>query len=208
MAQIEANPSGRYQAMMRTYASLHLDGDPHNKIPAEKVFDGRGIVPHIEVVRQLCRRFQAKTLLDYGSGKARAYESTKARIEDGRELKGLKALWGLQDVSFYDPALAQHATLPRGTFDAVVATHVLEFTPPDDIDWVLSEIAAYAQRVVFLAIACYASPWKLPGGGNYHATIASPGWWTDRLLAARTEQGPRLFAFLFEDENHRAMVEI
>jgi len=208
MAQIEANPSGRYQALMRTYARLHLDGDPQNKIPAEKVFDGRGIVPHVEVVRQLCRRFQAKTLLDYGCGKARAYEGTKARIEDGREVIGLKALWGLQNVTFYDPALAQHAALPQGSFDAVIATHVLEFTPPDDLDWVLSEIVACAQRFVFLAIACYASPWKLAGGANYHVTIASPGWWTDRLLAARAEAGPRIFAFLFDDENHRAMVEI
>jgi hypothetical protein len=208
MARIEASPSGHYQALMRSYARLHLDGDPHNKIPAEKVFDGRGIVPHIEVVRQLCRRFQAKTLLDYGSGKAKAYEGTKARIEDGRELRGLKALWNLQDVTFYDPTLPQHATLPQGSFDAVIATHVLEFTPPDDVDWVLSEIVGFAKRFVFLAIACYAAPWKLPGGGNYHATVASPGWWTDRLLAARAEGGPRLFAFLFEDESRRAMLEV
>jgi hypothetical protein len=159
-------------------------------------------------MRQLCRRFKATSLLDYGGGKAKAYEGTKARIEDGRELKGLKALWNLQDVTFYDPTLAQYATLPQSTFDAVVATHVLEFTPPDDIDWVLSEIVAYARRFVFLAISCYASPWKLPGGGNYHATIASPGWWTDRLLATRTEGGPRLFALLFEDETRRAMIEI
>jgi hypothetical protein len=49
---------------------------------------------------------------------------------------------------------------------------------------------------------------KLPGGGNFHATIASPGWWTDRLLAARAEGGPRLFAFLFEDDSRRAMLEV
>lgn len=207
MARIEPNPSPRYQALMRVYARLHLDGDPLNKVPAEKVFDGRNLIPQVEVVRQLCRRFQAKTLLDYGSGKALAYDSTRARGQDGKEVQGLKALWGLQQVSFYDPTLAQFADLPEGTFDAVVATNVLEFTPPEDIDWVLSEIVAYASRVVFLTVACYAAPWTLPGGGNYHATVASAGWWTDRLLAARVEPGPRIFALLFDDENHRVMAE-
>lgn len=208
MARIEPNPSPHYQGLMRIYARLHLDGDPANKIPADKVFDGRNVIPHIEVVRQLCRRFQAKRLLDYGSGKALAYEGTRAKTQDGKEMQGLKQLWGLDSVAFYDPALAQFADLPDGTFDAVLAVNVLEYTPPEDIDWVLSEIVAYATRFVFLAIACYASPWKLPGGGNYHATVASAGWWTDRLIAARAEPGPRIFALLFDDENHRVMAEV
>jgi len=208
MARIEANPSARYQALMRLYARLHLDGDPTNKMPAEKIFDGRGLVPHVEVIRQLCRRFQAKSLLDYGCGKARSYDGTRAKTEDGRELQGLRQLWGLDAVGFYDPTLSQYADLPGGSFDAVLATHVLEFTPPEDVDWVLSEIVAYATRFVFVAVTCFASHWTLPGGGNYHATVASAGWWTDRLLAARQKQGPRIFAMLFDEENHRAMVEI
>ncbi|HKY95365.1 MAG TPA: class I SAM-dependent methyltransferase [Kiloniellales bacterium] len=208
MARIEPNPSLRYQSLMRIYARLHLDGDPVNKLPAEKVFDGRNLDPHIEVVRQLCRRFQAKSALDYGSGKALAYEGTKVKTEDGREIQGLQAFWGLQSMSLYDPALAQFADLPEGTFDAVLATNVLEYTPPEDIDWVLSEIVAYARRFVFITIACYASPWNLPGGGNYHATVASAGWWTDRLLTAHVENGPRIFALLFDNPNHRVMAEI
>lgn len=209
MARIDPNPSPRYQALMRVYARLHLDGDPANKVPAEKVFDGRHLIPHIEVLRQLCRRFQAKSLLDYGCGKALAYEGTKAKSKGtGLDVQGLKALWELDRVAFYDPALAQFADLPEGSFDAVLATNVLEFTPPEDIDWVLSEIVGYATRFVFIAVACYASSWTLPGGGNYHATVASAGWWTDRLLAARSDQGPRIFALLFDHENHRVMAEI
>jgi hypothetical protein len=208
MARIEPDPSPHYQALMRLYARLHLDGDAANKVPPEKVFDGRNLIPQVEVVRQLCRRFQAKSLLDYGSGKALAYDNTRAKTEDGKEVQGLTTLWGLQRVAFYDPTLAQFAALPEGSFDAVLATNVLEFTPPEDVDWVLSEIVGYASRFVFVTVACYASPWSLPGGANYHATVASVGWWTDRLLAARAEQGPRIFALLFDDENHRVMAEI
>jgi len=207
MARIAANPSARYQHLMRSYARLHLDGDPANKIPAEKIFDGRGVIPHVEVIRQLCRRFQVRTLLDYGSGKARAYEGARIRTQEGAEMQGLQALWDLDDLTLYDPALAQHADLPDGIFDAVLAVNVLEFTPPEDVDWVLSEIVAFARRFVFLAVACYASPWRLPDGANYHATVASAGWWTDRLLAARSEPGPRLYALLFDEENHRVMAE-
>jgi hypothetical protein len=203
------DPSARYQKLMATYASMHVNGDSANRMPAEKVFDGRGLALHLELVRQLCRKFRATSLIDYGCGKAKAYKGTRARHAAGREEQGLQSLWGLQTLALYDPAVRDYAALPERRFDAAVSTHVLEFTPEEDVDWVLAELFRYASRFVFLAIACHPSPWELPGGGNYHVTQRSPGWWTDRLWAARawTPQ-TRCFALLHPSERSRILVEI
>ncbi len=204
-----ATPSDAYQRLMAAYADMHLNGDPANAIPSDKIFDGRGLVPHLEVVRQLCGRFRPRSLLDYGCGKAKPYAGTRATHPDGSEDHGLQALWGLEEVAFFDPALQQYAELPQRSFDAVVATHVLEFTPEADVDWVLAELFAFARKFVFLSIACHASPWTLGNGENYHATQQSPGWWTDRLWAARAwTPETRCFALLYPTERKPILVEI
>jgi len=202
-------PSPRYQALMRLYATLHLEGDRHNGIPAEQVFDGRSLVPHIELLRSLCRRFAARSLLDYGCGKARSYAGTRAQQADGTRSQGLQQLWQLEEVALYDPAVEQHATLPRRLFDVAVATAVLEYTPEEDVRWVLAEILGFARRFAFLAIACHPSPWTLPSGENHHVTLRSPGWWTDRLLEAQQRaKDTRVFALLFPSERRPLLVEI
>lgn len=201
-------PSENFHRLMSTYAEMHLNGDPGNGIPAEKVFDGRGLVPHLEVVRQLCARFRPRSLLDYGCGKAKAYSGTRASHPDGRRDEGLQDLWGLEQVTFFDPALRQFAALPERGFDAVLATHVLEFTPEEDIDWVLAELFGFAAKFLFLSIACHASPWSLPGGANYHVTQRSAGWWTDRIWQARAwTPETRCFAVLYPRERQRVLLE-
>jgi len=203
------DPSPAYQKRVAVYADMHVNGDPINLVPAEKVFDGRGLALHLEVVRQLCAKFQARTLIDYGCGKAKAYAGTRARHPDGRQESGLQEVWGLEQITLYDPALQAYAELPAERHDVVLATHVLEFTPEQDVDWVLAELFGYARRFVFLAIACHASSWSLADGENYHATQRSPGWWTDRLWAARAwTPDTRCFALLYPSERSRILVEI
>lgn len=203
------DPSEAYQARVAAYAELHVKGDPANGVPADRLFDGRDLALHLELVRQLSARFGARSLLDYGCGKAKAYAGTRARHPDGREERGLREVWGLESVTLYDPAVREHAALPEGQFDAVLSTAVLEFTPEADVDWVLAELFAYARRFLFLTIACHASPLELPGGGNYHATQRSAGWWTDRLWAARTwTPEVRCFALLRPEPRSRLLVEI
>lgn len=188
---------------------MHLEGDPANGIPADKLFDGRALTPHIETLRQLLRRAGCHSLLDYGCGKAKAHETTRAEHPDGTVSQGLQSVWALERVAYYDPAVREYAALPEGRFDAVISTAVLEYVPEEDIDWVLAEIVGYAQRLVFLSIACYPSHLTLPSGENYHVTLRSPGWWADRLFAAKAGDGqPRLFAFLYASERRRALLEI
>lgn len=202
-------PSALYQKRVATYADMHVNGDPGNGVPADKLFDGRGLPLHIEVIRQLCARFGVRTLLDYGCGKAKPYSVTRIRSAEGQPDRSLQEVWGLEQVALYDPAVRAFAELPEGRFDAVLATHVLEFTPEPDVGWVLAELFAYARSLLFVAIACHASPYELPGGGNYHATQRSAGWWTDQLWAARRwTPKTRCFALLYPEPDSRILVEI
>ncbi len=203
------HPSQRYRALVHLYARMHLEGDPANALAAETLFDGRALTPHVETVRRLLLATGARSLLDYGCGKAKAYRTLRARHPDGSVSEGAQALWGLDSVALYDPAVRAHARLPEGPFDAVVSTAVLEYVPEEDLDWVLAEIVAFARRLVFLSIACHPSPARLPNGENYHVTQRSPGWWCDRLIAALpAAQPPRLFALLWPDEKQRVLLEI
>lgn len=179
-----ANPSPRFRALEALYGSMHARGDTLNEIPAEQTFSGISLPPHVQMIGALLRTVGARTLLDYGAGKGQSYDTTEARTPDGRVVRGLKQIWGLDAVTLYDPGYEPYRALPTGTFDAVISTDVLEHCPEEDLDWILEEIFSYATRLVYLCIACYPAGKTLPTGENAHITIKPPGWWVDKLIVA------------------------
>ncbi len=72
------NPSPRFREMEAMYQQMHSEGDTINAIEAEKTFAGLSILSHIQIIGNCIRGSQSKTLLDYGCGKARAYEQATA----------------------------------------------------------------------------------------------------------------------------------
>lgn len=203
---VTAQPSQRYLEMMQLYARLHLEGDVSNNIPPERVFDGRNLTPHIEFLASTCRRFNAKSLIDYGYSKAQSYAKAVARMADGKELTGLLEIWDLDSIQLYDPALRSYAALPEEAADIVLSTAVLEYTPEEDVPWVLSELFQFAKQLVFVTLATFPSRLMLPNGENYHVTQQSPGWWTDQLVEAqRSNSSVRFMAVmaLSDDKNIR-----
>lgn len=179
------NPSPRFLQMADLYKKMHAEGDQANNIPATQTFQGISLIPHVQAIGMLLQRHGARTLLDYGAGKAEGYEKVQATTPDGRTVTGLKAIWGLESITLYDPGYEPHSTLPSGTFDAVICTDVLEHCPEEDIDWILDELFAYARKFVFCSIACYPAKKILPNGENAHITQMSPGWWLDKLEACQ-----------------------
>ena len=77
MTYTRENPSPRFRELLGFYAQMHSEGDQAIDIPAEKMFDGRSLGTHISTIRSLLKRFQARTLLDYGAGKAKHYDKTE-----------------------------------------------------------------------------------------------------------------------------------
>lgn len=203
-----AQPSPRYQALLAQYRVLHRDGDALHGRPPEATFNGVSLQQHVPVIAGLIRRHGARSLLDYGCGKAQAYDSARLRRPDGFELQGLRAIWGLETVRLYDPGHAPFAELPSGRFDAVISTDMLEHCAEEDLDWILAELFGFAGRFLFCSIACFPALKTLPSGENAHVTVKSGGWWIDRIAAlSRAWPEVRYYLFVALSADQRLLVE-
>lgn len=182
------NPSSLYHEMVEMYATLHSQGastheNPEEHRTAENTFSGKMLMEHAPSVRELIRRCGGKTLLDYGSGKGKAYQQKDITLSSGEEVPNLQEYWELDSIRCYDPGFEPYSELPTERFAGVVCIDVLEHITEPDIPWILEEIFSYADHFVFANIACYPAKKSLPNGQNAHCTIRSPDWWTGVIHA-------------------------
>jgi hypothetical protein len=182
------NPSPRYVALLRMYRELHEGGEKSLSLPPDQTFNGMSLMPQLERIKALVERTGARNVLDYGSGKGMQYEPMPLTGKEGTQYDGVIDYWGVDSVHCYDPCFRPYSNLPKGPFDAVVSTDVLEHCPEEDIPWIVEEIFGFAERCVYTNIACYPAMKHLPNGENAHCTIKPLAWWSDILhrAAART----------------------
>lgn len=169
------NPSPRFGELITLYQTMHEEGGEAEGIPPEQMFAGQSLAPLVVAIKPIITRFAPRTLLDYGAGKGQAY--TTPITVDGVTYDGAGAYWGVEAVTCYDPGHQPFSTLPKGRFDGVLCTDVLEHIPEEDLPWVLGELFAYARRFVFGNIANYPARKHLPNGENAHCTIHPKPWW-------------------------------
>ena len=116
----------------------------------------------------------AKTLLDYGCGGGKQYTEECYHV-----------LWNIMPT-LYDPAVKEFSRRPRGQFDGVIATDILEHVPIDELDAVVADLVAYSRLWCFISVCCRRAKGnkRLPDGRNVHVTIRPREWWRDKLGAA------------------------
>ena len=193
------NPSPRYRELLEQYRAMHRDGDLQRGIAAEKMFSGMSLPPQARRIKALVARAGAKTLLDYGCGKASAY---RAKFVDGAMAwNGVREYWGVAEVRLYDPGYAPHSELPTGTFNGVICTDVLEHCPEEDLGWIVGELFAYAERFVFANVACYPAGKTLPNGENAHCTIRPTDFW-HALFASAAASRPGMLWEVWASVGH------
>lgn len=141
--------------------------EQYKQLHAEGHMSGSALDPFISDVRRSIQRTDARTVLDYGCGKASSY----------RPRKGCVACWGNTLIYLYDPAIPEFAELPRGTFDGIICTDVIEHFEEVAVYETLDWIFTHATRFVFLSTCCRAANLKLPDGTNAHKTIRPEQWW-------------------------------
>jgi hypothetical protein len=179
-----ANPSPRYVALVGMYRDLHENGERNLGLPPDHTFNGMSLMPQMTRIKALIERTGSRSVLDYGSGKGQQYAPMELTDETGEKYDGVIDYWGVDSVHCYDPSFRPYSNLPRGRFDGVVSTDVLEHCPEEDIPWIVEEIFGFAERCVYANIACYPAKKHLPSGENAHCTIKPLGWWDDILRSA------------------------
>lgn len=198
------SPSPRYVEMLDLYKRMHRHGDTRNNVPPEKTFDGHSLGPHVQTITRLLGSYGARSLTDYGCGKAIGYTDAVIVGQDGKQHKGLLQYWAPVAITLYDPGNPLHDAYPEKQTDVVISTDVLEHIPAEDIPWVLDSMFSLARRFVYLSIACYAAAKSLPSGENAHITQKSPGWWLDQIEAAAIKHGRMDYhGVIYATRNHR-----
>ena len=132
---------------------MHEEGDGVRS--GDKLFVGKPRPALIPPLKALIKSYQAKTLLDYGSGKGMQWQLdfNLGSLWETTETR-LKSYLELEEIRCYDPAFQPFSKLPEEFFDGVICLDVLEHCPEQDIAWILDQISLISCRA-----AC-----SFPGG--------------------------------------------
>jgi hypothetical protein len=177
MPHSRSSPSPRYRELAALYARMHVEGEARLGIPPEKTFRGSSLPRHVGRIKRLIDTTGARTILDYGSGKGMQYRPHKVVVEGKHVADGIAEYWDVDEVRCYDPGYKPYSALPEDKFDGVVCTDVLEHLPEEDLGWILDEIVGFAEKFVYLNVACFPAKKTLPNGENAHVTVREPDWW-------------------------------
>ena len=176
-------PSKEYKENVEFYKKMHSEG--YNLIDGSKknekdAFNGQSTLFFAKLIRDIIKKNQIETMLDYGCGKGFFYSN--ALHQNGIKTNSLKDYWKI-DIDLYDPCYEKNAFInEKKKYDLVICIDVLEHIPSQDTDWVLEKIISKAKKYVFINLACYSAVALLPNGKNAHINVNEPKWWHEKIL--------------------------
>lgn len=114
-------------------------------------------------VTDLAKAVQARTIIDYGCGRATLSKAIKNRT-----------------VINYDPAIPEYSAMPDPA-DLLVSTDMLEHCEPECLEDVLDTMQYLSLKAVFLVVATRPAKKFLADGRNAHLIQEPPRWWLSRI---------------------------
>lgn len=153
---------------------------------ADGNFGGLSILQHVKSIRTLLTETESHTMLDFGCGRGEAYKSPHKLYKQ----LGLPR----HAVTLYDPAFMPTATLPKGQFDLVICSDVLEHIPEHEVDEFVARLFSYAKKAVWASVCCRPAKKFFPDGRNLHVTVKPLAWWVEVFK----RQNPEIHGVLME----------
>jgi len=153
--------------------SKHLhESDPNYSLPSG--YSSRGTLKSEMklpwALKSIYPKFTIQTFLDYGCGKNGLISL----------LKGCRDFSSI-DFRSYDPAVAEYADKPTGSFDIVTCIDVLEHLEYHSIDNFLKDLKKYTKHFCFLLIDLQPAVAHLSNGRNAHTLLAPHDWWAAKV---------------------------
>jgi hypothetical protein len=169
----------------------------------ERKFNSIGCYRFRKELRVLVRETDSTTLLEYGCAQGTQFAKNHSPKALFSKMNVFAESWmealGVSRIHGYDPAVADYATLPLGTFDGCYAIDVLEHLDKADLPWIIEEIFSYATKFVFLTVATVPAKKNLPNGENAHITLRSPEWWMTLIDDIAKNHPTVRYQVVFED---------
>ena len=176
-------PSKEYKENIELYKKMHregydlIDGSRKNEKDA---YNGQSTLVFAKLIRDIIKKNQIETMLDYGCGKGFFYSN--ASNQNGIKINSLKDYWKIA-IDLYDPCYEKNSFIDeKKKYDLVISIDVLEHIPSQDTDWFLEKIISKAKKYVFINVACYPAIAILPNGKNAHINVNEPKWWHEKIL--------------------------
>ncbi len=176
-------PSKEYFENLEYYKKMHKEG--YNLIDGSKVnvsdaYDGKSTLVFAKLIKDIIKKNQIDTMLDYGCGKGFFYSNPSNMY--GEKIIPLKDYWNI-NIDLYDPCYEENSFIDETKkYDLVISIDVLEHIPQQDIDWVLEKIISKAKKFVFINVACHFAVALLPNGKNAHINVNDYKWWNEKIL--------------------------
>jgi hypothetical protein len=117
----------------------------------------------INRIENEARRFEARSIIDYGCGAARGVSCCSTL-----------------PVADYDPGVPGLENVPEPA-DLVVSIHMLEHVEEDKIDAVVEHIRSLALKAALIVVSCEHSTKLLPDGTPWHSFVRPYWWWAGKL---------------------------
>jgi len=153
--------------MLTLEEGIELHAQVH-KNPSK--FNGHSLLPHENDIKNLIDELEIESVLDYGCGKALGWFGHKFHEK-----------WNIPFPTLYDPGFEPFSEKPKGKYDLVICTDVMEHIPENSVEYVLNDIFNYATKAVYFEISKVPAVKKLPNGMNAHLTIKSEEWWQEKI---------------------------
>ena len=184
-----------YYEVIKKYKAFHENGIKNQ--PGFSTFLGYSLTKWILKIQEIIKTNNCNSLLDFGCGKAFLYKN-KFKIGD-KEFTNLSDFWNLQNIYLYDPGLEEYSDYPKGKYDGIICTDVVEHIPENDILNFIDELFKLSNKFIFVVIATMPASKYFDDGKNIHLSLKDQEEWKKIFLEFKKKY-PNINQYIYFNE--------